>query len=195
MVTAATAAETEVVVATEDQVIEQTRHWLERMVIGLNLCPFASRPYEAGQVGFMVCDETEPDAIYRAFLIELDGFLQANPDQVATDLFILSKGLADFNDYLDMLGLLEDALAEAGLEGTIQLASFHPDYLFEGVGDDDPANFTNRSPYPMFHLIREEGLQAALASYPNPEQIPERNMARLRELGVAGIEAWMAEDK
>lgn len=185
-------AETEVVVATDDEVIASTRLWLERMVIGLNLCPFASRPYEAGRVGFCVCNKTDPDAIYRAFLIELDGFLQANPDQVETDLFILSQGLTDFNDYLDMLALLEDALAEAGLEGSIQLASFHPDYLFEGVADDDPANYTNRSPYPMFHLIREAGLEAALAAYPNPEQIPERNMARLRELGIEGIEARLA---
>lgn len=178
----------------EDEVIAATRRWLERMVIGLNLCPFASRPYEAGRVGFMVCDETDHEAIYRAFLTELDGFLQADPQQVETDLFILSKGLADFNDYLDMLALLEDALAEAGLEGTIQLASFHPDYLFEGVDDDDPANYSNRSPYPMFHLIREAGLEAALASYPNPERIPERNMARLRELGEAGIKARLVEE-
>lgn len=181
------------VVATEQQVIEQTRHWLERVVIGLNLCPFAARPYAADRVRFTVCDETTQEAIYRAFLRELDAFMRFDPEQAETGLFILSRGLADFDDYLDMLALLEDVLTEAGLEGTIQLASFHPDYRFEGAPEDDPANYTNRSPYPMFHLIREAGLEAALTSYPNPEQIPERNIQHLRELGLEGIKALLAE--
>lgn len=182
------------IVVDEQQAIEQTRHWLERIVIGLNLCPFASRPYEAGRVRFMVCDETEQEAIYRAFLGELDSFMQADPDRVETELFILSGGLRDFDDYLDMLAVFDDALLQAGLEGVVQLASFHPDYHFEGAAEDDPANYTNRSPHPMFHLIREAGLEAALANYPNPEQIPERNIARLRELGVEGIRALLAKE-
>lgn len=177
----------------EQQVIERTRQWLERMVIGLNLCPFAARPYEAGRVHFAVCDETGQEAIYRAFLGELDDFITSDPEQLETALFIPSRGLGDFEEYLDMLALFDEALLQAGLEGVVQLASFHPDYRFEGAAADDPANYTNRSPYPMFHLIREAGLEAALANYPHPEQIPERNISRLRELGIEGIKALLAK--
>jgi len=173
-------------------VLERVHAWLDDMVIGLNLCPFAAGPVRAGKVRYTVCDATDAEGIYQAFLTELDTFLQLPADEAETALFILSRGLSDFEDYLDMLATLEDALAEAGLEGVIQLASFHPDYLFEGSDDDDPTNYTNRAPYPIFHLIREAGLEKALASYPNPEAIPERNMARMREIGLAELRRRLA---
>lgn len=176
----------------QQRVISRVRDWLESTVIGLNLCPFAAAPFRAGRVRYTVCDATEPEAIYQAFLAELDSFLQLDPGEAETGLFILSRGLTDFGDYLDMLALLEEALDEAGLAGVIQLASFHPDYVFAGSDEDDPANYSNRSPYPVFHLIREQGLEQALASYPDPEAIPERNIARLREIGVEELRRRLA---
>ena len=113
----------------------------------------------------------------------------ADAAQQETALLVVTEGLAGFSEYLDLLALAEQAVSEAGLSGVIQLASFHPDYCFAGAPADDPANFTNRSPYPMFHLIREDALEAALASYRHPERIPERNVQRLRALGLEGIRA------
>lgn len=177
---------------TDERAIEQVRNWLTDMVIGLQLCPFAAAPLHAGRVRFTTCAETDSLSIYRVFLSELDEFLQTSPEEVETGLFIVTRGLSGFDDYLDMLATLEDALHEAGLEGVVQIASFHPDYRFEGCDPDDPANFTNRSPFPIFHLIREAGLEAALARFPDPESIPERNVARMRELGLETLQARLA---
>jgi hypothetical protein len=169
-----------------------TRDWLERLVIGLGLCPFAAEPHRHGRIGYVVCGETADDAVYRAFVETVEALLAASPQQQETTLLILSRALAEFDDYLQMLDVLEHALDEAGLAGVLQLASFHPAYRFEGVPADDPANYSNRSPYPMFHLIRERELAAALDRYPDPEKIPLRNVERLRALGVEGIEALLA---
>jgi hypothetical protein len=172
----------------QQQVVEAVRQWLQTMVIGLDLCPFAAAPYRAGRVRYTVCEETEPEAIYQAFLVELDAFLQLPAGEAETGLFILSQGLQGFDDYLDMLAILEDAISAAGLEGVLQLASFHPDYVFAGSDADDPANYSNRAPYPVFHLIREQELERALARHPDPERIPARNIARLRALGLEALQ-------
>lgn len=176
-----------------DQVRERTRDWLERFVIGLGLCPFAAEPYRHGRIAYAVCEETADDAIYRAFVETVDALLGQSPQQQETALLIVSRGLTDFDDYLQMLDALEYALDEAGLSGVLQLASFHPDYRFAGVAADDPANYSNRSPYPMFHLIREQQLAEALAGFPDPEAVPGRNMARLRALGPGRIHALLRE--
>ncbi|MGD8956432.1 MAG: DUF1415 domain-containing protein [Chromatiaceae bacterium] len=169
--------------------IARTRRWLEDVVIGLALCPFAAAPAHAGRIVYEVCEQTSAEAVYQCFLQTLQDFAIADAARHETALLIFTKGLADFADYLDLLALAEQALSEAGLTGVIQLASFHPDYRFAGAPADDPANFSNRSPYPMFHLIREDSLEAALASYGHPERIPERNVRRLRRLGLEGIRA------
>jgi len=169
--------------------IARTQRWLDDVVIGLALCPFAAAPARAGRIAYYICEETSAEAVYQCFLLTLEGFAMADAAQHETALLIVTRGLADFTEYLDLLALAEQAVSEAGLTGVIQLASFHPDYCFAGVPADDPANFTNRSPYPMFHLIREDGLEAALASYRDPERIPERNVRRLRALGLEGIRA------
>ena len=169
----------------------QTRDWLARFVIGLGLCPFAAEPYRQGRIAFVVCEATADDAVYRAFVETVEALLAQPPEQQETALLILSRALTDFDDYLQMLDALEHALNEAGLAGVLQLASFHPDYRFEGVPEDDPANYSNRSPYPMFHLIRERGLAAALDRYPQPETIPARNVERLRALGLSRIRALL----
>ena len=174
--------------------IEVTRRWLERFVIGLELCPFAAEPYRLERIGYVTCDEPTLEGIYPAFLATLESLVLADPRETETLLFILTRGLSDFDDYLDGLAIFEQVVGDAGLEGVIQLASFHPDYRFQGEPDDDPANFSNRSPLPMFHLLREDSLTAALASYPQPGSIPERNIRRLRELGLGGIRRMLVRD-
>ncbi len=178
--------------ATAADPLSLTRRWLERFVIGLGLCPFAAAPFSAERIAYRVSDAESLDEIYQAFLGLLYELLTSDPNDQETALLILSHGLCDFDAYLDALAVLEQAISEAGAEGMVQIASFHPGYRFEGVPADDPANYTNRSPYPMFHLIREEGLAAALESYPDAESIPARNIARLRELGVDGIRALLS---
>ena len=175
--------------------IEQTRRWLERVVIGLGLCPFAATPYRAGRVAFRTTRARDPDGIYREFLAALMAMLDAGEAEQETLLFIVPDALAGFDDYLGMLATLEDAVDEVGLAGVIQIASFHPDYRFDGAPAEDPANYSNRSPFPMFHLIREASLSAALAGYADPEAIPARNIRRLRELGAAAIEALIRDDR
>ena len=176
------------------EAVALTRRWLERFVIGLGLCPFAATPYRLERIVYAVSDATRFEDIYPSFLWTLEGLVLADPAEQETALFILTDGLSDFDAYLDALATLEHAVTDVGLDGVIQLASFHPDYRFEGAAPDDPANFSNRSPFPMFHLIREEGLAAALAGYRDPESIPVRNVRRLRELGVSRIRALLAAD-
>ena len=170
-----------------DPAVAQTQVWLERLVIGQGLCPFAAAPYREGRIAYSVCDADSLEGIYATFLQTLEALVLADPAEQETALLIVSRGLCEFDDYLDVLSLLDQAVVEAGLSGVIQLASFHPCYRFEGVPEADPANYSNRSPLPMFHLIREEGLAEALAAYPDAERIPERNVRHLRELGVDGI--------
>ena len=165
-----------------EQAIEQTRAWLEDWVIKLNLCPFARYPYEHNQVRIVSTESRDEDDIFKFVLSELDFLYQAEPKDIEPTRAVVENGLASFDEYLDFLALLEQVIAETGLEGVIQLASFHPHYCFEGEAEDDPANLTNRSPFPMFHLIREASLEKALENYPDPETIPQRNIALLRKM-------------
>ena len=173
--------------------IGQTQRWLENTVIGLGLCPFAARPVAAGQVGYFVCDAPGTDDIYRCFLQSLEQFLLTDPAELETALVLVPEGLGAFAAYLEMLAWLEEALESAGLCGVVQIASFHPDYCFAGSDPDDPANYTNRSPVPMFHLIREALLAQALEDFGDAERIPVRNIARLRALGAAHLRALFTD--
>jgi len=170
------------------QVERQLLAWLKVMVVGEGLCPFAAQPLREDRVRIDVCASSAFDGIYRHLLGELERLLNTPPQQLETTLVAVPSGLEAFEDYLDMLDALQDALAGLQLEGELQLASFHPDYVFDGVADDDLGNYTNRSPVPLFHLLREASLSAALGHYANPEQIPERNQALMQELGREGIE-------
>ena len=176
------------------EVIAATQRWLERFVIGLGLCPFAAAPFQQDRITYAVCDSASPEAIYTAFLKALGDLVLADPSEQETALLILSHGPADFGDYLDRLAEVEQAVVDAGLEGVIQVASFHPEYRFRGAAPDDAANYSNRSPFPMFHLIREEGLAEALTSFHDPEGIPERNIRRLREMGLDRINKLLKGD-
>ncbi len=162
-------------------------------MIGHDICPFAGREVRRDAVRYAVSEGAEFERWLHELAQECQR-LDADPE-IATTLLIFPRGLEDFETYLDLLALGESLLTSLGYEGVYQLASFHPDYVFEGVGPDDPANFTNRSPEPMLHLLREAELDKALAHYPDPEAIPERNMALLRAPGSPALAAALAADR
>ncbi|QTP54263.1 DUF1415 domain-containing protein [Billgrantia sulfidoxydans] len=167
-----------------------TRAWVEGFVIAHNVCPFARREFVSDSIRFVEVAANGWEPALEA-MIEECRRLDATPG-IETTLMILRPGLEDFDDYLDFLAVAEGLLVEQGYEGVYQLASFHPDYCFEGAAEDDPANFTNRSPWPMLHLLREAGLERALAHYPDPEAIPERNIEAMRRLGSERLAAALA---
>ncbi len=165
-----------------------TRRWLDEFVVGLNLCPFARPLLDDPALRIAVCSASEPAELQRAFLTELD-LLQTSPEaQVATSLLVFTAALAEFNDYLDFLDEAQSLLEAAGLAGLVQLASFHPDYRFEGEAPDSAGHFSNRAPWPTIHFIREDMLSRALGDYPDPDRIPARNIATLEGLGVPELE-------
>jgi len=168
----------------EDSAVVAVRRWVEQLVVGEGLCPFAARPMREGRVRFAVSDATDADGVFRDLLAEVEQLLGVPAEHVETTLLVVPLALGAFDEYLDLLAHAEDGLRELGLEDVLQIASFHPDYRFEGEAEDDPSHYTNRSPYPLFHLIRQESISQALANWPDPEEIPRRNQQRMRELGV-----------
>lgn len=162
-----------------------TREWVQQLVIGEGLCPFAAPVFE--QLRIDVCDQRDLADLTHAFLKLLLEVAAANPQQLPTALLVVPNALADFYDYLDWCDLCDQLLVDQGLEGELQLATFHPQYVFAGEEADDLSNFSNRSPYPMLHIIREADIEAALAEVSHPERIPERNRKHLRRLGREGL--------
>ncbi len=169
--------------------IASTRTWLERAVIGLNLCPFAKAVHSKGRIRWVLCEATDTEALLHTLVQELQHLAEADPQDVDTTLIVHPQVLGDFLDYNDFLDVADAALAELGLEGVIQIASFHPQYQFAGTEPDDIENCTNRSPYPTLHLLREASIDAAVAAFPEPEAIFETNQATLQRLGWTG---WLA---
>ena len=172
----------------KDQIIiQQTKNWVEQIVIGLNLCPFAAQPFQNDGIEFTVNsgDSTEQ---HLHQLAECFSRLDASAD-IETSLLIYPDAYQSFDNYLDLLDLANNLLTDLGYAGSYQIASFHPGYQFEGSAEDDASNFSNRSPYPMFHLIRESGLEKAIANYPDVEQIPENNIKKLREIGYQQMQS------
>ncbi|OOZ35773.1 DUF1415 domain-containing protein [Solemya velesiana gill symbiont] len=178
--------------ATEKQVVASIERWIREVVVALNLCPFAEPVVSAGRIFYAVSDAVDEEGIYMDLLQALDRFQQQDETSAATGFLILSEGLADYGRYNDFLELVDRLLEESGLKGVVQIAGFHPRYLFEECDESDPSNYTNRSPYPMFHLIREDDLESAVASYPDPASIPERNIKLLREMGLEEVK-WRLE--
>ncbi len=173
---------------TDDQrIITQTKKWLESVIIAHNYCPFAKREFDKGTIRYRVIHETEFNSLLESVIQECV-WLDQNKD-TETTLIILPSNLSNFNSFLDCLGLAEDLLISQGYEGTYQLASFHPDYCFQGAEDNDPANYTNRSPYPMFHLIRESSVQAAVENHPDADAIPGRNIEYAQQQGLEKMKA------
>ncbi|GAB3538996.1 DUF1415 domain-containing protein [Noviherbaspirillum agri] len=168
------------------QAVEATRHWLEKAVVGLNLCPFAKSVYIKNQVRFAISDGRTADALLADLVSELQLLQQAAPETLDTTLLIHPWVLADFLDYNDFLGIAEAALTTLGLEGVIQIASFHPQYQFADTSADDISNYTNRSPYPVLHLLRESSIDRAVAAFPDAHEIFDRNIEVMRRLGPDG---------
>ena len=175
----------------ETNVIRATQRWLEHAVIGLNLCPFAKAVHVKGQIRYVVSTATTTDALLDALEAELAFLRDADPLLVDTTLLILPHMLSNFADYTDFLDLAEVVLRTHQLDGVLQIASFHPDYVFADAEADDITNCTNRSPYPMLHLLREASVSRATQAYPDAAQIFERNIDTLESLGSAG---WQALD-
>lgn len=167
----------------DSKVIEQTRKWIVDVVIACNFCPFAAREIKRNSVHYEVIAETNLKKCLQLFIYECQRL--DNQTEIETSLLIFSKGFFSFDEYLVLLHEAEKLLKRKGYEGTYQLASFHPNYRFAEAPVDDAANYTNRSPYPMLHLLREASIEKALQRYPNPEQIPEKNMHFAREKGSA----------
>lgn len=172
---------------TYDQCITQTRSWIRDVVIGLQFCPFAAKPFQEEKVRYVVLRPSPLQSVMESVIQEAY-FLDEHTD-TETTLIILPEGQSDFMDYLDVLDLCEQLLIEQGYEGVYQIASFHPAYQFADTDLDDPANYTNRSPYPMLHLIREDSITKVLENYPDPENIPERNREVARAKGLVAMMA------
>lgn len=169
--------------STADIYIQHTRQWIQQVVIGLNLCPFAAKPVKENKVRFFV-EETASMAVCLDTLANECRLLDHDPS-VETTLLILPHCATHFDDFLHLLDLSERRLRKLKYEGIYQVASFHPDYCFAGEAEHDAANYTNRSPYPMLHLLREDSLEEAIRHHPDPEGIPERNIRLTREKGEA----------
>ena len=178
--------------AEHQPVIEATRHWLENVVIGLNLCPFAGLPWRQGRVRLRVSAASSQQQLAEDLAEELLALQAADPADCETSLLIHPHILDDFLDYNDFLDLADRLLESLELDGILQIASFHPDYQFADSTADDPANCTNRSPYPMLHLLREASIEQATARLPNPELIYQRNIQTLRQLGLEGWKKLLA---
>ena len=170
-----------------------TRRWIERAVIGLNLCPFAKAVYVKEQVRFVLSDATTPEALLEQLAEELVLLRDTDPAQIDTTLIIHPEVLTDFLDYTDFLDNADAAVEALDLQGILQVASFHPDYQFAGAAPDDISHYTNRSPYPTLHLLREDSVERAVAAFPDPDVIVERNIQTLDHLGHEGWRKLLAD--
>lgn len=172
--------------ANEETIIAQTKKWITDVVVGCNFCPFAAREIKRGSIHYEVIATADRKAVLEA----LSGIFTTmdNTPGVETSLLILPIGFSSFTVYLQMIDLAEALLAEENYEGIYQIASFHPAYLFAGAANTDPSNYTNRSPYPMIHLLREASVSKAVDSYPDVNDIPQKNIAFATAKGLAAMQ-------
>ena len=169
-----------------DRVIAETRAWVRRAVIGLNLCPFARAVDVKEQIRYVFSDATDPEALLATLIVELQRLADTDPAVVDTTMLIHPRVLTDFEDFNDFLELADAAVEDLDLDGVLQVASFHPRFQFADTEPDDITNATNRSPYPTLHLLREDSVDRAVAAFPEAEAIFERNMETLEKLGAKG---------
>lgn len=166
----------------EDKIIAQTKEWIQSVVIGCNFCPFAAKAVLRDSIRYVVINEPDLELNLHTFMDEIH-FLDAS-ETIETTFIIFPDHYADFEEYLHLVSLAEDLASEHEYDGVYQIASFHPEYCFADAKADDPANFTNRSIFPMIHLLREDSITAAIEHYPDAEGIPDRNIAFSREKGL-----------
>ena len=169
------------------EIIERTQNWLEQQVIGLNLCPFAKSPFEGGRVRIQVSEATDHEALLHDFLKEVQKLVDTPMEEIETTLLVHPHVFTDFFEFNDFLWLLEEILEEGELETDFQVASFHPEYQFAETEKHDPGNYTNRSPFPTVHLLRQASVTRAVESPIDTEEVPERNIALMEEMGLAAL--------
>ena len=167
--------------------VAETRIWLEKVVIGLNLCPFAKAVHARNQIRYVLSAAEDPETLLAELVRELQVLHAAPPEEIDTTLLIHPRVLDDFLDYNDFLDIADDSLEELGFTGELQIASFHPQYQFAGTHIDDIENYTNRSPYPMLHLLREESVERAVDAFPDTDSIYEKNIETMRRIGQDGL--------
>ncbi len=163
-------------------ITQQVDQWLNDVVIGLNLCPFAAKPQRNKQIKIFVSEATQEEALLEDILLQLIELSTTEPEKLETTLVVVPNMLQDFWDYNFCIDWVEGLIKQQDWEGIFQVATFHPDYCFGGAAPEDDENLTNRSPYPIFHLIREESMEKVLKHYPDPESIPDTNIARVSAL-------------
>ncbi len=173
----------------DEEIIQSVRQWVETFVVGMNLCPFAKRELVKNRVRFVTTAATTAEQLLQVLQTELE-LLNADPS-VETTLLIHPAVLQDFYDFNDFLGFADSLLVDMELEGIYQVASFHPDYQFGGTRPGDAENYTNRAPYPVLHLLREESLERVIADYPDVDDIPERNIELMNSLGQDKLQALL----
>lgn len=176
-----------------DDPLAATRAWLEKAVIGLNLCPFAKGVHGKGQIRWVLSLATTTEALLQELVHELQLLASADPEAIDTTLLVHPQVLGDFLDFNDFLDVADAALEELGLAGTLQIASFHPQFQFAGTAPDDMGNFSNRAPCPTLHLIREASIDRAVEAFPEAESIYERNIETLEKLGPEGWQRLMGD--
>jgi uncharacterized protein len=174
-----------------NHVIDTTKLWVERFVIGLNLCPFARHPFRTDKIKYLVFDGDNQEKLTEKLVMEINHLLETTPSVLETTLIILPDMLADFDEYLDYLEISEFILSELELEGLVQVASFHPDYQFEGTEPDDVENYTNRSPFPILHLLREDSVERAIEAFPEVGDIPAQNIETMKDLGLDHVKKML----
>ena len=170
------------------------QRWLQRAVIGLNLCPFAKAVQHKGQIRWVISDATTAEALLLQLLQELQHLAHTPARKTDTTLLVHPLVLQDFNDYNNFLAVVDAAVADTGLEGVLQVAPFHPQFRFAGTRVNALENNSNRSPYPALHLLREKSVSRAVAAFPQPETIFKKNIVTLRKLGGAGYRKLLAGD-
>jgi hypothetical protein len=174
---------------TPSNIVTVTQNWLTSFIIAYNICPFAKQVHDNGRIRYRVEEKANLEHCLETLIAECQHL--DNTAECETTLLILPNACADFDDFLDLLAIAEQLLQDQGYEGIYQLASFHPDYCFADSATDDAANYTNRSPYPMLHIIREASLEQALRGYEHPEQIPERNIELTRKMGLQKLQSLL----
>ncbi len=167
--------------------IEKTKVWLEKVVIGLNLCPFAKHPFKSDKIRYVVHQGTDLNKLSEILVAELQYLAAADAVDLETTLIIIADTLSDFEDYWNYVDFSEQVVEELDYEGVIQVASFHPLYQFAGTAKDDVENYTNRSPYPMLHLLKESSVSWAVDNFPNVDEIPDTNIQTMKNLGLEKV--------
>ncbi len=175
---------------TDEQVIQYTKNWVEKVVIGCNFCPFAAREVTRGGAHYAIVRTDDIEQSLLSVIQECERL--DTTEEIGTTLLIFPDHFGKFDAFLDLLSFSEALLEEHDYEGIYQIASFHPHYRFADVQANDPSNYTNRSPYPMLHLLRESSIDKALENYPDPEGIPDRNIAYAKAQGLAQMKALLS---